>query len=164
MKTITAARLHHLLTYDPDTGVITNRVNRPPSAKAGDEAGCPRHDGYRQIKIDGNLWLSHRIAWIMTFGQWPTDDIDHINGIKDDNRIINLRLATTSENMSNRGMQANNTSGHKGVYWHKKDSKWTAQIRVNGRNKYLGQFTDPEDAAAAYKKAAPEYHGTFANF
>lgn len=88
--------------------------------------------------------------------------VDHIFGKKFDNRKTQLRLATGGENNRNRGKQTNNTSGHKGVSWHKKAGKWTAQIDINHKHHYLGLFTNLEDATEAYKQAATKYHGEFA--
>jgi len=88
---------------------------------------------------------------------------DHINMDGLDNRRVNLRIATHVENGRNRGKQANNTSGYKGVRWHKHAKKWQARIEVNGKCKHLGYFIAPEDAARRYDKAARKYHGEFAN-
>jgi hypothetical protein len=89
-------------------------------------------------------------------------DIDHINGDGLDNRWSNLRLATRAENIRNSRTKATNTSGFKGVSWHKRDRKWQAHIKINGRSKNLGLFEAPEDAHAAYVAAAQKYHGEFA--
>ncbi|MEZ7525913.1 HNH endonuclease [Burkholderia vietnamiensis] len=90
--------------------------------------------------------------------------VDHIDGNKLNNTRSNLRLCTYSQNNSNRGKSPNNTSGYKGVYFHKQMQKWQAQIMVNEKNVYLGLFDDPAVAHEAYKKAALEYQGEFANF
>lgn len=88
--------------------------------------------------------------------------VDHINGNPLDNRRVNLRFATPSENARNRGRASNNTSGFKGVNWNKKHGKWLASIMVDGKRLFLGGFTVAEDAARAYDKAARKYHGEFA--
>ena len=87
--------------------------------------------------------------------------VDHINGDKLDNRRVNLRLVNNSQNHGNRGKQANNSSGYKGVFYHKKAKKWTARIGLKRKYKYLGLFSDPKDAYEAYLKAAKELHGEF---
>lgn len=89
-------------------------------------------------------------------------DSDHINQNKLDNRRCNLRTATRSQNLCNKGKQSNNTSGFKGVCWVKRDKKWLAQIRINGKRKHLGYFDSKKQAARAYSKAAKKYHGEFA--
>lgn len=92
-----------------------------------------------------------------------TEHVDHISGDKLDNRRNNLRIATRSQNLSNRGRPSNNTSGLKGAFWHKHNKKWMSSIGVNGRRKYLGYFDTPEEAHEAYCTAAQELHGAFAN-
>lgn len=89
-------------------------------------------------------------------------DTDHINGDKLYNLRANLRICTRSENMRNRGKQANNTSGYKGVIWEKQSHKWRAHIKINGRLRRIGCFPKIEDAAEAYKQAAAILHGKFA--
>lgn len=90
-------------------------------------------------------------------------DVDHINETRSDNRKSNLRKATRSENLRNQGKYKNNTTGFKGVLWHKINKKWTAQIQIYGKGKHLGCFNTPEEASKAYEKAALELHGEFAN-
>lgn len=87
--------------------------------------------------------------------------VDHINGNKLDNRKCNLRLATNSQNHCNRGKQSNNTSGYKGVFWHKRTQKWVARIGLNRKGISLGLYADPKDASAAYLAASAKYHGEF---
>ena len=139
------------LMYDPTTG------------KFWREAGCASSSGYRQIWFEGKQHMEHRVAWYLHYGEWPTQQIDHINGVRSDNRIANLRLSTNSENMYNRKKPANNTSGHKGVSWHSGYQRWQAAIAVNGNKMNLGRFATREDAAAAYQRAALHYHGEFVN-
>lgn len=91
------------------------------------------------------------------------EHVDHINGDTLDNRRCNIRVCTPAENMRNRPIQSNSTSGYKGVSWHKHRSKWRAQIKINGRKKHLGYFDNPKDAYMAYCLAAAELHGRFAN-
>lgn len=155
---ITQRRLKELLHYDPTTGIFVRRMHVSSNARIGDVAGRRRKHIYLQISIDGVLYLSHRLAWLYMTGDWPKDQIDHINGIRDDNRWTNLRNATGLENQQNRAACSNNTSGFAGVSWHKCSKKWRACISVAGRQKHLGLFTDCESAFAAYLSAKAEHH------
>ena len=139
------------LMYDPTTG------------KFWREAGCASSSGYRQIWFDGKQQMEHRVAWFLHYGVWPDKQINHINGIRSDNRISNLRLSTNSENMYNRAKPKNNASGFKGVSWNQKRQKWQVSITYRRVTQSLGAFTNLEDAAAAYQRAALHYHGEFAN-
>ena len=115
------------------------------------------------IWFQGRQQLEHRVAWFLHYGEWPCRQIDHVNGNRSDNRIANLRLATNSENVCNRGKPKNNTSGFKGVSWNSGRRAWLATIRRKGSNKNLGYFATREAAADAYNRAALKYHGEFAN-
>jgi hypothetical protein len=106
-------------------------------------------------------YLAHRLAWAFVNGEFPKSDIDHVNGIKTDNRIENLRLATRSENQCNRGKHANNKSGFKGVNWNQSVKKWAARCMVNGKRTHIGYFDDVALAAAAYQQVAVSLHGRF---
>ena len=154
---LTQERLKELLDYDTATGVFVRRVSRG-KAKAGNIAGYTHHEGYVLISIDGRKRLAHRLAWLYTYGYWPTSQLDHINRVRDDNRIENLREVTDQENHWNRGKQKNNSSGLTGVFWDKKSKKWRAYIYVCGKQKHLGLFDTQEEASVAYLKAKAEHH------
>ena len=128
---------------------------------AGKEAGSINDLGYRRVTFKWNdkksHWLQHRIVWAVHYGQWPTKNIDHIDGNKANNAIKNLREVTHQKNMKNRGIQKNNTSGHIGVGWDKFTSKWVAQIQNNGNRILLGRYINIEDAIAARQAAEVEY-------
>lgn len=110
--------------------------------------------GYFRAKIDGRNYLAHRVGWLLIHGEWPSHEIDHINGNRADNRIANLRPATKIENMHNVRMRKINTSGFTGVFWSKAAGKWTAEVRSEGRKHYLGLFDDIRSAVKARKEAA----------
>lgn len=158
--TLTADRLRELLNYDPGTGVFTRKVGRAGNAKEGEVAGYRSRKGYRVIKIDCRPYKAHRLAWLYETGAWPADLIDHINGIKDDNRFVNLREATNAENIQNAKRFKSNSSGFKGVSFLR--GRWSSRIRIGGKSKWLGWFYTPEEAYAAYISAAEKYHGEFA--
>lgn len=148
------------ISYCPRTGFI-RWIRNYSKMRAGDVAGYQDKDGYRRIRFKGVACAEHRLAWRIVYGRWPEMDVDHINGIRNDNRIENLRLASKTENQQNK--EAWKTSRGKssrfiGCSFHKKSQKWHASIRVNGRPIYLGGFFNEEDAAKAYRDAKIKYH------
>jgi hypothetical protein len=157
----TQAELHELLCYIPETGKFIWRNPRWPSHKLTGCAGC-NTGRYIVIRVNGITYRAHRLAWYYVYGSMPDGQLDHINGDKTDNRICNLRLATPAENISNRGLQYNNSSGYKGVT-RLKSGRWSANIRNDGCRNHLGTFDTAEQAHAAYCEAARDLHGEFAN-
>lgn len=151
-------RLKELLIYDPETGVFKNKIQRGPTALAGDITGYLNPSGYITIFIDGRHYRAHRLAWLYVYGEWPLNFIDHINHVKHDNRISNLRNATKSENMQNVVSYKHNSSGFKGVTWHKQLGKWNAKIKVNKKTISLGCYHDLADAVQARLAAEKQYH------
>jgi hypothetical protein len=152
---LTQERLKELLDYNPETGVFVWRVSKGP-CKAGSVAGTVNNNGYVHIKIERKLHQAHRLAWLYTYGCWPDKDIVHINRMKTDNRIENLR--DTDKNDWNRDKHSNNTSGYPGVSWDKRSKKWRAKITVSGKQMHLGLFNTPEAANAAYMAAKEKLH------
>lgn len=143
------------LSYDPMTGHIT-------STKTRKIAGSKGANGYMQIKVAGKVYYQHRLAWYLHFGYWPENQIDHINGVKTDNRISNLRLATNKQNAQNTGLRRDNTSGVRGVYYEKgRKSPWKARIKIDGKFKFLGYFVTKGEAETAYQTAAEEHFAAF---
>ena len=154
---LTAEHLRSILNYDPATGVFTWKVRTSRSVKIGDITGCPNGHGYLHIQLQSRPYKAHRLAWFYVYGEWPKDQIDHINRIRTDNRISNLREVTNKQNQQNAGKSSHNTSGHPGVSWHKQNSKWQARIAHNYKQIHLGYFTDIEDAITARKAAEKLY-------
>jgi len=156
--------LREILDYNPETGVLTWRARSIEHFKslgsfkrwnaryAGIEAGSNGLTGYKPVRLDGNDFLAHRIAYFMHYGIEP-DNIDHINHDGMDNRIENLRSVTHQENMKNKTLQSNNKSGVNGVSWFKNMNKWVAKIKVGNKRKHLGYFLDFNDAVRARKLA-----------
>lgn len=148
---LTAQRLRQLLRYDAQTGDFTWLVGTARLQLAGRLAGTGDRRKYNRIGVDGRQYPAHRLAWLYVHGSWPESFIDHINGVKKDNRIANLREATNAQNMQNmRRPRGDGSSGFLGVTWHGDTSKWQAQIKTGGKNKYLGLFDTAEAAHEAY--------------
>ena len=168
--TLTQSYLKSILSYDPETGVFTWKERQDVECPAqwnshyvGKEAGCKQkiaHAFYRRIRIKGKKYGAHRLAWLYMTGEWPPRQIDHIDGNALNNRFENLRLATPAQNLVNRGAHKNNKLGIKGVS--KFRNKYKAQIQARGQKIHLGCFKTPEEASAAYTKAAEKYFGVFA--
>ncbi len=156
---LTQKRLKEILSYDSKTGLFTWIKSTNTRIQISSVAGGKTPKGYIQIRADKKLYLAHRLVWLYVHGKFPESFLDHINEIKNDNRICNLRLATTQENKQNQSKpQKNNTSGFLGVNWHKRDKKWVAGIKIKGKRKHLGSFTTIEEAHEAYFKAKRELH------
>jgi len=138
--------------YDPEEGIVRR--------KKDGHIGWDNGRGYLFHKFRGKSIMSHRLAWLIVNGEFPTGIIDHINGDKRYNRISNLRIATYQQNNANRKGWRKSASGLKGVS--PKNGKWIAQIMVNRKGINLGCFQSKEDAHAAYMRAAIIYFGEFA--
>jgi hypothetical protein len=157
IKLPTQADLHSLLSYNASTGKFTWKVDRGAGLKAGNPAGTQAKSGYVHISVFGRLYRAHRLAWLFCFGKWPEGELDHKNGVANDNRIANLRECSHSENHQNVGKRRHNTSGFVGVTLSPYGT-WKARLVVNGKKINLGAFPTPEEAASAYLKAKAEYH------
>lgn len=154
------AELQRCLHYDPETGKLTWKVRRQ-KVQLGAEAGYITPQGYIRVTLAGQRHFAHRLIWCLVYGGCPPDlEIDHINGDGTDNRLCNLRFASRSQNMANRGPQKNNKCRFKGVFRHGK--RWRACIQVCGQKQHLGCFDSPTLAHQAYLRAAKELCGEFA--
>lgn len=155
-------RAAEILRHDPETGGLFRTLKDGKSK----EAGSIDSGGYRQVSLSINgqekLLLAHRIIHFIHHGELP-DCLDHIDGDRLNNRIENLRAATSQQNQRNIRSQKNSSSKFLGVNWQKTAKKWRARIKFNGKQKSLGLFTDEIEAAKAYDAAAREHHGEFAN-
>jgi len=173
---LTAEIARELLTYNPDTGKLfwkerpAKYCKNPTHRKsfnnqwAGKEAltAITRRKSGQIARLDGCVltksYYTHRIAWLIYYGEWPKNEIDHINQDPTDNRIENLRNVTHAENQKNRTLQENNTTGYVGVYFYKSRNKYTAEARVNGVRKHLGYYDTVEEAAAVRAVASINYN------
>jgi len=149
---ITLARLQELLDYNPETGEFLWRIRRGKKAE-GSSAGCVAPIGYVMMRVDGHLHYAHRLAWLYATGEWPKHQIDHINGVRSDNRIANLREVSSSENARNKARSGKNTSGYVGVHWFKPTRKWRASLVVGGKTFICSYFDTIEEAASARRQA-----------
>lgn len=157
---LTADRLREILSYNPETGDFHCKVFRGANAQVGMKAGCPEQ-GYVRIKIDGRLYRAHRLAWLYMTGKWPLYEIDHIDGTRANNRWVNLRDATKSQNLQNQKKASKSSkTGILGVC--KNGSGFSAYIGLNGKQRYLGTFKTPEQAQEVYlmEKRAIHSHNT----
>lgn len=139
--------LREMLAYDAESGELRWKVKPSLGVKVNDIAGTLTPKGYIKVKLKGNIYFAHRVAWALHYGEDTELYIDHKDGDKSNNRISNLRLATSSENNYNIGVKSNNTSGHRGVSKHR--NKW--EVRLG--DAYIGTYECVEDAISARLKA-----------
>lgn len=170
MTDLSAADVARLLRYEPETGKLywlprptemfksEGDARRWHSNFCGKEALTAVHQGYRAGGVLGQHVRAHRAAWAIVHGKWPDHQIDHINGVRDDNRLVNLREASHVENGHNMKLFATNTSGVNGVGWARRHKKWRADMKLNGKYILIGLF-DTKEAAAAARAAANEKYG-----
>lgn len=164
-KILPANELNKFLRYELNTGLLywlprplswfkTEGAGKAWNKRfAGAQAFTGDMNGYRHGAINGKMYAAHRVAWALYYGYWPENTIDHINGIKNDNRIINLRDVSNAINSRNAKMRSSNVSGYNGVAWYEARGKWIANIMMDGKRKHLGLFVDIEDAISARKAA-----------
>lgn len=162
MNELTLEEATRLFTYDPETGLVTRRVRAAQNAKAGQVVGCLNGHGYLVVRVtlggSGSQYGVHRLAWLLHTGEWPKNQIDHINGIRTDNRITNLRDVTSQQNQFNLHGSKRNKSGSPGVSWVKRIGRWKVGIQADKKKRHLGYFTDIADASAAYAAAKAKLH------
>lgn len=154
MSELSTEILRDFLHYDPETGVFTWKKQTGNKVKEGSLAGGVNTRGYVHIRIFNKKYKAHRLAWLYVYGRWPQAQIDHVNRIKTDNRIANLREATSYGNSQNRIMARKNTGA---VYRSNRD-KWESNIIVNKKRIFLGYFPSAELASEAYLKAKRDFH------
>jgi len=154
---MTANELRDLLIYDPATGHFIWKQRVAKCIQIGDIAGNTNKIGYVTIGLQKKVYKAHRLAWLYIHGNWPVGLIDHINGIKSDNRIFNLRVVDETGNSENvRRPNKRNKSGFMGVIWFQ--NKWRASITINKKTRRIGDYITPEEAHQAYLAAKREHH------
>lgn len=158
IMSLSQTELKEMFLYEPETGFLRWKDARSNMIK-NSKAGCKNASGYLIVSINSKSHRVQRVIWMYIFGHIPDGFyIDHINGNKTDNRLCNLRLATNSQNQQNRPAPQNNSSGYRGVTWHKQANKWMARICHHGKREMLGLFETAEEAYEAYKSKASEIY------
>jgi hypothetical protein len=154
---ITQKRLKEVLDYCPNTGFFFwKKTIQNGTRVVGDRAGHYAQSGYEKIRVDGNSYQSHKLAWLYMYGYMPYS-MDHIKHNRADNRIKMLRPAGHDENNKNASMRFDNTSGVTGVFWKKTISKWSAQIGGGANRVCLGDWDDINGAIITRKAAEHAY-------
>lgn len=154
--------LMRFLSYNETTGIFVWKIGfQHGPVKTGCPAGTKASSGYIVIAINRKKYFAHRLAWQYIHGEVPGGNIDHINGLKHDNRIENLRIATKSQNAANSKVSTMNTSGVKGVSWSNKAKKWVVQVRDKGKKTHVGCFSDLHSAKLAASDARAKVFGEF---
>ena len=158
MRPPTQAQVRKALSYDPETGLFVWKIKPAKNRESGGIAGGISSNGYWRISVYGVRRTAHRIAWLYVHGEWPKQDIDHINGVRTDNRIDNLRVVSRSINLQNQrtAKSHNKSTGILGAY--PAGNRFTSRIQVFGQDIYLGCFETAQQAHMAYIKAKRKYH------
>ena len=169
MINLTQNLLHEIFAYDPETGVLSHK-DRPRwmfksgynggetswktwnTQNAGKAVANCGSGGYLRVNINGNRYFAHRLIWVMVNGEWP-EEIDHINGDRTDNRLCNLRAVSRQENLRNLAKRSDNSSGHTGVSFSKRDGVYVAYIGIGNKTKVIGRYSTAEEAAEARHNA-----------
>ena len=166
VESLTQEELKRYLRYEPESGLFVRLIATNNTAKVGDITGRPNADGYIKMTLSGATHVAHRLAFLWMTGRYPDhfEQVDHINGVRSDNRWSNLRLVTHQQNQHNRhwaDSSEGRTSKHLGVSFKQKGRRrWEASIRVGRRLLYIGRFATEEEAAAAYLDAKRIHHPT----
>lgn len=160
---VDVVRMREVISYNAETGLFARKVRTAQCHQVGDRADFPGSGhltGYRLIGVLGKKMPAHRVAWAYAHGEWPDMCIDHINGVKDDNRLENLRHVSRRMNTQNRRNALKGKAGTDlvGVYWHPPSKRWVARIMTNRHGIHLGMFDTAEEGHAAYIKAKRIYH------
>lgn len=160
---LTAGEAARIWRYDPETGHFFWLIKPKYDVEIGSRSGS-FDSRYWRLRWRGKTYKASRVAWLMMMGEWPKDQVDHINGVKTDDRFENLRDASPQENARNKGVRKNNKLGIKGVYFSEKIGKYVAQLNLSGSKKssHLGLFSTKEEAKACYDSAVQKHHGKFA--
>jgi hypothetical protein len=158
------SQLKEVLDYHPETGLFVWKVRASNRVGVGVVAGTTNKDGYIVIGYKGCRYMAHLLAYLWMEGVYLIGEVDHKDTNPSNNRWVNLRPATRTENARNTNTPKSNSSGAKGVTWHRASKKWRAFIKVNGKQIHLGLFSSFDEAVAKRAKATVELHGEFSNY
>lgn len=151
-----------LLDLNQETGELRWTAQAAQGRLTQQVAGSSTANGYRQVKIGKRVYLGHRLVWLLAHGEWPATDLDHLDGNRRNNAPSNLRLATASQNAQNRGRAIKSASGVMGAIHvpgtSRRRERWESRIKTNGVSKFLGTFSSPAAAQAAYLAAKAAFH------
>lgn len=162
IPTISVEEIQVTYDYCPDTGQLWTRYCPDLGLwRQRRRLGYAHHSGYRYVTIGASEFLEHRVIWAWWYGEWPGDIIDHINGARADNKITNLRTASSSQNNINSANRRDANPYGRGVSYDPRYMLWCARIQVNGVRHFIGSFRRPEDAVTARTLAAAQYHGNY---
>jgi hypothetical protein len=166
---LTAEEARRIFDYNPETGKLVWKIRIHPNsrAKPGSTAGCVKHNpttgkSYRYVKLRQEKCMAHRLVWLIVTGEWPVNQIDHINGNGLDNTWVNLRDVTAQQNGQNARRRVDNKTGVTGVFWDKSRKHFIVCIRVAKKVRNFGRFETFEEAVAV-RKAAEIEHGYHPN-
>ena len=157
---ITFEEVNKVLRYDEASGKLYWKIRTSNRINIGDEAGRLNSSGYAVIGLRTKTYYAHRLAWFLSTGNWPENQIDHINGERADNRFVNLRQATNKDNCQNKrsAIGVDKENRLLGAYFHRPSGKFLAMIGVDGKSKYLGYFDTKEQEHQAYLSVKRKLH------
>lgn len=160
MDKISHNELCEIVFYNPNTGEFIRRKKGRGIAQ-GTVCGFVERNGYVRIRVKGQRYQAHRLAWFMIHKRWPKDQIDHVNGDRSDNRIENLREASSLQNAMNKSIFSNNKSGLKCVFYDKSKGCWFYSVQSEGLRERKGNFKTKEEAYSAFLDIAKYIHGEY---
>lgn len=159
----TIERVREALRLDPETGVLWRRITLSSRALAGTQAGClHKASGYRVVCLDGDIYREHVLIWYMLYGEWCPRQIDHEDRGRGNNRPLNLRKASESQQRQNTALRRDNSTGERGVSLHKPTGRYAARLHVEGVMMHLGYFATVAAAAEVARAARLKHYGAFA--
>ncbi len=158
---LTQAELKSYLFYDKETGIFIRIKTTSNRSKINSVAGNVCSNGYMEVRVAGKSYLQHRLAWLYEYGVWPSKMIDHINGVRNDNRIENLREVDFRENTYNSKIRSDNKSGVRCVSWDKARNSWEVRVKIDGKLKHFGNYKYLEDAKSKAEEIRKQHHGKY---